>query len=101
MNNYIYQKTILQMNLLPFQDSGVGIMLESAAYSSPISVIHYEFYDSVESVKDRLILDKEQIQCISSVSVSIPGKVAPGMTQKPQLWEYADGVDTLEFLLNL
>jgi hypothetical protein len=101
MNNYTYQKTILQMNLLPFYDSGVAILLESHAYSSPIAVVNFEFYDFMDELTNRLKLDKEQIQCVASHSKYIPGAVSLGSTQKPKLWDYADGIDTLQFLLDL
>jgi hypothetical protein len=101
MNNYTYQKTILQMNQIPFYDNGVAILLESQAYSSPIAIVNFEYYDSMDGLTKQLQLDKEQIQCVASHSKYLPGAVSLGSTQKPQLWDYADGIDTLQFLLNL
>jgi len=101
MNNYIYQKTILQINLLPFYDNGVILLFDSTANSSPISVVHFETYRSAEALQEKLLLEKELIQCIASDSLNIPGSVPLGATQRPGLWDYADGIDTLEFLLSL
>ncbi|HEU4497401.1 MAG TPA: acyl-CoA reductase, partial [Flavobacterium sp.] len=69
-------------------------------YSSPISSVFYEFYEDLEDLKIRLESEKEQIQCIVSkgiVSDSIPF----GKTQQPELWDYADNVDTIEFLSSI
>jgi len=51
-------------------------------------------------LKLRLETEKDQIQCVVSNQI-IPKSVDFGQTQHPQLWDYADGVDTLEFLLQL
>jgi hypothetical protein len=101
MNNYTYQKTILQINLLPFFDNGVIVLFNSEAYSSPISVVHFEYYESLENLKKRLVTENQQIQCIVADSVILPGSVPLGSTQKPYLWDYADGIDTLDFLIKL
>jgi hypothetical protein len=47
-----------------------------------------------------LTTDKDQIQCVVSNHL-IENSVAFGQTQKPNLWDYADNVDTLHFLLNI
>jgi len=44
---------------------------------------------------------QDQVQCIVSVSESINSAIQPGQSQRPELWDYADGIDTLKFLLNL
>jgi hypothetical protein len=73
---------------------------EDKSYSSPISSVFYEYYEDITPLLTQLEQDKEQIQCIVSkglTSESIPF----GQTQKPQLWDYADHVDTLDFLLHI
>ncbi len=101
MNNYTYNRTIFQMNLQPFLDNGVLLLVQSEAYSSPISVINYEFYSDMASLTNTLIADHNKIQCIAAkVDFGTP-KVAPGTTQLPELWDYADGEDTMKFLLSL
>ena len=70
---------------------------EDSSYSSPISSVFYEFYENLEDVKLRLQVDKEQIQCVVSNNL-IQNSVSFGQTQQPNLWDYADNVDTLEFL---
>ena len=49
---------------------------------------------------NRLNLDEDKIQCVVS-NLPIKNKVDFGETQNPKLWDYADGVDTMTFLLSL
>jgi hypothetical protein len=39
-----------------------------------------------------------EIQCIVSRR-AMEGAIPPGKAQEPELWDYADGVDTMRFLL--
>lgn len=101
MNNYNYQKTIFLMNLELFFDSGTILLKESNAYSSPIAVINFEFYSDPEVLKTQLNAEMNLIQAIVSIDIALPGAIQPGNVQNPQLWDYSDGIDTLEFLLSL
>jgi hypothetical protein len=101
MNNYNYQKTIFQINLKHYYDNGTSLLQESSSYTSPISVVHYEFYDNLETLKRNLLNDRELIQCLATTDDSIPDSVRFGKTQEPQLWDYADGIDTVRFLLSI
>ena len=73
---------------------------EDESLSSPIATIFYEFYDSLQTLKERLISQKDQIQCIVSNGF-IENEIPYGKTQKPELWDYADNVDSIEFLLSI
>jgi hypothetical protein len=68
--------------------------------SSPPGVLYFEEYTSLDEVKLRLRGDKEQIQCIVS-NLPIDHAIIPGNAQKPSPWDYADGLDTLDFLISL
>jgi hypothetical protein len=59
--------------------------------------VFYEFYDNLEELNSRLLTEAEQIQCIVS-NCYTQNSVAFGQTQQPNLWDYADNVDTLAFL---
>jgi len=100
-NNYTYNRSIYLMNRVEFWENGFVIMKEDIGLSSPISVIFFEYYSSIDSLKQRLKIDKEQIQCIVARGEVIEESVAFGEAQKPQLWDYADNVDTMQFLLEL
>ncbi len=98
-NNYEYQKSIRLVNRKPFHDFGNIMLVEEPGLASPVSVLNYERYDNLESLKSELRLHSGKIQCI--VSASDPGLqyILPGSSQKPGLGDYADGTDTLRFLL--
>ena len=81
-------------------DNGFLTLKEDPSYASPISSVFYEYYESLEELAQRLERDQEQLQCIVSAA-KIEGSIPLGSSQKPALWEYADQVDTLEFLLAL
>jgi hypothetical protein len=93
-NNYDFNKAVYIVNKEPFFDTGYLLLKEDIRISSPVSVIYYEYYDSQGSVKQQTGLLKEKIQCIVGKS-NIPF----GKAQLPHLWDYADGIDTIEFLL--
>ena len=79
---------------------------ENPAIGSPVSVLYFERYNDFDSLNDSIISKKDDIQCIVS-SKSIVSKdniidiVKFGYTQRPELWDYADNVDTLSFLFSL
>ncbi len=99
-NNYDYNKAVYLMSLFKILENGFLMLKEDESYSSPISSLFYEYYDNIETLKAKLKKDCEQIQCISS-NLDIPNAIALGKTQSPQLWDYADGVDSMEFLLKI
>lgn len=99
-NNYDYNKTIYLMSQFKFLENGFFMLKEDTNYSSPIATLFYEYYDSLSNLKRKLEVDKEQIQCIVNNS-NEDNSVYFGQTQHPKLWDYADDVDTLNFLLNI
>ncbi|MEZ4779441.1 MAG: acyl-CoA reductase [Flavobacteriaceae bacterium] len=100
MNNYDYNKAVYLMGGVNLLDNEFLLLKEDPALSSPISVVFYEYYTNFENLKNSLTQNRETIQCIVSDS-GIEGEVHFGKSQSPQLWEYADGVDTLKFLATL
>jgi hypothetical protein len=81
-------------------DNGFLTIKEDQSYSSPISSVFYEFYDDISQLQDRLETEKDQIQCVVSNNL-VKNSVQFGQTQKPNLWDYADNVDTIQFLLEI
>lgn len=98
-NNYDYQKSILLVNKLPFHDSGFVILQENEKLVSPISVVYLERYSTADQLATRLNAVADKIQCI--VGKQQPANVPFGQAQEPEVWDYADKVDTLKFLDNL
>ena len=99
-NNYDYNKAVYLMSLYKLLENGFLILKEDKSYASPIATLFYEYYTDTEALKKQLITDTEQIQCVVAKGL-LPDEIAFGNTQIPQLWEYADNVDTLKFLSNL
>lgn len=97
-NNYEYNKAIYLVNKEMHRDNGFLLLKEESSFASPISVLHYEEYSSLEKLKKNLEFRKEEIQCIVGQD---EGFYDFGEAQYPALNDYADGVDTLKFLSNL
>jgi hypothetical protein len=76
------------------------MLKEDTSYASPIATLFYEHYESLESLTKKLNQDASKIQCIVSNQLS-DNHLAFGSTQTPQLEDYADGVDTVDFLLKI
>ncbi|MDO9580078.1 MAG: acyl-CoA reductase [Bacteroidales bacterium] len=93
-NNYDFNKAVYLVNKENFYDTGYLLMREESRISSPVSVLHYEQYESQSTVKQHTELLKETIQCVVSRH-----HLPFGKAQSPHLWDYADGIDTIEFLL--
>jgi hypothetical protein len=93
-NNYDYNKALFIVNKEVFHDSGYILLKEDNKLYSPVSVLNYEYFESQSSVKEQIDKLSENIQCI------VGKKNVPfGQAQSPNLWNYADGIDTVEFLL--
>jgi hypothetical protein len=93
-NNYDFNMAVSLVNKDIFLDTGFLLLKESKKLVSPVSVLYYEYYNSADKVYEQLHGYKEKIQCI----VGKRG-VAFGKAQSPRLWDYADDIDTLDFLL--
>ena len=97
-NNYDYNKAVYLMSQFPFLDNGFFVLKEDQNYASPIGAVFYEHYGSLKEVSNILNKDKDKLQCIVSENF-MPDEIRFGETQRPKLSDYADGVDTVEFLL--
>ncbi len=98
-NNYDYQTTILILNKTPYWNNGSSVIVKNNALASPISVIHFEEYEKKDELEKILLKEKNNIQCIVSKSpLDRIDSVPLGKAQCPGLSDYADGIDTMEFL---
>jgi hypothetical protein len=96
-NNYDYNKAVFLMSNFNLLDNEFLIIKEDKSFASPISSVFYEFYDDLAALKNRLKAESDQIQCIVSKNL-IENSIDFGQTQHPNIWDYADNVDTLKFL---
>ena len=99
-NNYDYNKAVYLMSLFKLQENGFLMLKEDESYSSPIATLFYEYYDSENQLVKKLTDDVNKIQCVVG-NIEYKNSVPFGKTQKPSLSDYADGVDTLEFINSL
>jgi hypothetical protein len=100
INNYDYNKAVYLMSNIQLLDNEFMILKEDTGFSSPISVLFYEYYRNTTELRAKLRENSNEIQAIVA-HVGIENEIDFGVAQKPQLWDYADGVDTLSFLLKL
>lgn len=100
-NNYDYNKSIFLVNLDKHLDNGFLLVKEDPRLTSPLAVLYFEEYDDVRMLEQELVEIADQIQCIVSVNKLAIETVEPGESQKPGLWDYADGLDTIAFLLSI
>jgi hypothetical protein len=99
-NNYDYNKAVFLMSNYKLLDNGFLTLKEDKSHASPISSVFYERYENITDLQERLEAENEQIQCIVSQNL-VKNSIPFGETQNPQLWDYADNVDTISFLLTI
>ncbi len=94
-NNYDYQLAIHLLNHKYYMTNGTLLLSENSSIFSPISQLNYEFYTDQETLK-KLLEENRDIQCIVG-----EGYLPFGNSQYPSLTDFADGTDTMKFLLQL
>jgi hypothetical protein len=102
-NNYDYNKSIYLVNAAKHFDNGFLLLKEDASLTSPLAVLYFEHYTDLNALEQTLRQQEEQIQCVVSkadLHLNIP-VLAFGQSQEPRLWDYADNVNTIEFLNGL
>jgi hypothetical protein len=95
-NNYHYQKSIFLVSQMPFLDNGFVLLQESERLVSPIAVVYYQYYTTLEELQGKLSSMRDKLQCI--MGNFSPATIRFGDAQFPELTDYADGVDVLGFL---
>lgn len=93
-NNYDYNLSVQIMNNRFYMTNETTLLVESDLVFSPISQLNYSFYIDKETLIQELKVS-EEIQCIAGTDLPF------GKAQSPGLFDYADGVDTMQFLLTL
>ena len=93
--NYDYQLALLILNGTFYMSNDSILLTESKNLFAPVSQLNYEFYQHKNLLKEE-ITTSEEIQCIVGNDF-----IAFGKTQQPGLYDYADGIDTMQFLKEL
>ena len=94
-NNYDYQLALHILNNKYYMTSKALLLVEREPVFAPVSQVHYSFYDEPELLENSL-KDNADIQAIVSKN-----HIPFGEAQRPLLNQFADGVDTMQFLINL
>lgn len=99
-NNYDYNKSIYLVNLKPHFDNGFLLLTEGESLSSPLAVLYFEYYTSIGELEELLKKEATNIQCVlSNAALKLDTPVLGfGQSQAPKLWDYADNVNTVDFL---
>lgn len=102
-NNYNYYKSIYLVNKEHHLDTGFLLLKENTSLQAPLSVLYFEYYNNTQELNKHLKEIENDIQCIvanpiTEISSTI---LSFGETQQPSWSDYADGVDTLQFLTEL
>ena len=95
MNNYDYHNALFLLENIKFLTNNFVIVRENEPLATPVSVLHYSYYKNLEDLEKLLTEKESEIQC----RVGING-LPFGTTQQPALNDYADGIDTVEWVLN-
>lgn len=99
-NNFDYNFSLLILNRIKHYSNGCVLMHEAESLHSRIASLHFEYYQSEDDLMAKITDKQEEIQCIVSNSKIGAHSVTPfGEAQHPGLFDYADGVDTVSFLL--
>lgn len=95
-NNYDYTRALWLLDGVKFLENGFMLLREDPALASPVASVHYNRYEDPSQLALSLTAEAERIQCIVG-----HGHLPFGTAQHPGLADYADGVDTMRFLLDL
>lgn len=96
-NNYQYHKSVFLLNGDTFLDGGFFLLKSAPSIASPLSVVFYENYSHRAEVETHLNLLQDQLQCVVGNRAE-NGEIPFGSSQTPALDQYADHINTLDFL---
>ncbi len=100
-NNYDYYKSIYLVNKDTFLDNGFLMLKQDNKFSSPVSVLYFDYYKSFNQLNEFLEINKELLQCICADIQEINKAIPLGQAQQPSLSDYADNINTIDFIINL
>lgn len=95
-NNYDYHRAIYLLESIPFLDNNFLMVKESQDLHSPVGVLYYQYYEKDSEITEYIKANSAQIQCVVGADF-----ISFGYSQRPVITDFADNVNTLEFLVNL
>ena len=102
-NNYDFQLAIFLLNKVQYMTNSSVLLVPGESPFAAISVLHYEVYKDKTAMLETLVSNND-LQCITTKQAETFSNKAIqnfGANQQPTLSDYADGVDTMEFLTSL
>ena len=94
-NVYLRQKALLTLQGHPFIDGGFFLLQPADDLNPPLSTIFYTRYTHINEVVDYIQEHQTQLQCVVGVHSDLKKSINFGSAQNPQLWDYANEIDTL------
>lgn len=91
-NNFDYQLALLLMNNRFYMTNNTVLLVENNESFPPIGMVYYQYY-TPPNVPE---ISTEQIQCMVGRN-----DLSFGAAQHPGLFDYADNIDTMQFLLGI
>lgn len=95
-NNYDYHRAIYLLESMQFLDNNFLMIKESNDLHSPVGVLYHQTYKDGKDIKTYLESHSQQLQCVVG-----EGYIPFGYSQRPVITDFADNVNTLDFLVNL
>ena len=99
-NNYDYNKAVYLMGEKKITENGFLILKKDKNLGSPIACLFYDTYNSIKEIEKYIDNNSESLQCIVS-NFKLSNSIPLGSSQKPKIYDYADKIDTLNFLLKM
>jgi hypothetical protein len=98
-NNYEYNRAIYLLDLIPFLDNNFLMIREKEELHAPTSVLFYETYTNQKQFVEKINPHLSNLQCIVT-NFEIEGikTISLGHTQEPTIFDFADNVNTIDFL---
>ena len=101
INSITQNRAVFTLRKQEFIDAHDILLIESEQISSPVGIVNYQISGSQSYTKNWISANSDSIQCIVSSLDGFESSVKPGQSQYPELWDYSDNIDTLNFLINL
>ena len=96
-NNVAQRRALYTLQRRAYSDYGAFLAVEGTSFPNSLAEVTVCRYSDVEGVRSWIAEHREELQCVVS-HLDIEGCVPFGRAQYPQLSDYADGVDTMQFL---
>ncbi|MEG1936320.1 MAG: hypothetical protein RR132_02130 [Rikenellaceae bacterium] len=94
-NSYTQKKAIMSITNAPFIDCGCFLFRESNILDASMGEITYSYYENEKEKNEFLSNHKDELQCIVAEE-----HIPFGAAQRPTLNDWADGIDTIKFLMS-